>query len=461
MDEATAITGESRWSPGRNRHYMLLGVLIGIVSFLVSFVGVPAIHLLVGLVLIALSFSPSMFVALVLPTLACFAAYGGGVPVEIELEFLSPHSTTPIGSFWPYCILAFTLGSLDFSRFRIPLTPLIAVLALAIIITFGSVYFVNVYGANPVLNKEPIRLMIFVTLGVLASSALAERVAENKAVAIGGIYVLLVSLIAHRIVAFGLLDLKDVGGYTYLSIPLAVTLALVSRRERSSALFYFALVAFLMSFRVSRTEIILFAVFLPILFLTSRRYGAMVVAGGAGFLGFGAIVALDSAYVSYFLHKINFFSALGPDALASIGGSALVRWYELVNIVAGYGADTMTLLFGRGLLGFITFDVHSSLIVYYDGAFSIEEYRADRFYRLHFFVNELLFYFGIVGSVVLITVYRLVLGTIGWLVLPFAVYLLMNGMFRMELLVLTPFYVALLRRIALEKGNGRVNTATA
>jgi hypothetical protein len=96
-------------------------------------------------------------------------------------------------------------------------------------------------------------------------------------------------------------------------------------------------------------------------------------------------------------------------------------------------------VFGRGLWGHVEFSAYPTPAIHAERAFSDLEHSLGMYYHLHFFLNEVLFYFGFFGIVVLIVLMFLAVRSIKHpLELVLIVYFLFAFMFRLELILLVP-----------------------
>ncbi|MNG80550.1 hypothetical protein D3C73_217820 [compost metagenome] len=108
------------------------------------------------------------------------------------------------------------------------------------------------------------------------------------------------------------------------------------------------------------------------------------------------IVAPDS--LNFLLYKLNFFTNIFTGN-ADTSGSAMVRWYEFINITS-YGIDHVTpIIIGNGLGGYFDFSYTGFPIDVGVSDYSFQENISGRFQRPHTFISYLLLKGGIVSII--------------------------------------------------------------
>ncbi|NRA81643.1 MAG: hypothetical protein HRU18_25880 [Pseudoalteromonas sp.] len=239
--------------------------------------------------------------------------------------------------------------------------------------------------------------------------------------------------------------MKDPGVYTFIGVFISVFMivngGVIKTRLPSSKIFWFAILFLHLS--VSRTEIILFVLSLVLMIMNLKNVGRNVVLSYFAVIfcfpiAFFLLINFSPESVSnYFSHKVSFFSSLKDGA--ELGDSASVRLFTFLNLLFGETSNFINTLFGYGFFGYINFNEFFTDSIISEGAFSSEEIIENKFYKLHFFLNNVLFYFGVFGLVVYNFVfykfYSLSQKGLGIIVI---LYAYLNVFFRQELIVLFP-----------------------
>ncbi|WP_447877281.1 hypothetical protein [Serratia fonticola] len=148
----------------------------------------------------------------------------------------------------------------------------------------------------------------------------------------------------------------------------------------------------------------IFMLLLPFLIMRSDLFKRGI---SAVFILFSSVLALISVLfivapdsLNFLLYKLNFFTNLSTGN-ADTSGSAMVRWYEFINITS-YGIDhVIPIIIGNGLGGYFDFSYTGFPIEVGVSDYSFQEIISGRFQRPHTFINYLL----LKGGIVLIIAY--------------------------------------------------------
>jgi len=307
-------------------------------------------------------------------------------------------------------------------------------------LVLGSLFFLATYRGLPFMNKAPLKFLSW----VLLAGVLLSEVRRRPCVEIiwhGLIYATVIGAF-QRIFILAFMPVKEPGLYAFTGVFItACMIYLVSRarpvsRHRLLLMFFWTLLL-LMHVSASRTQLALLAltVFILLAVLTVRSLPMVGIVGG---IAVAAVPFLQRDFVNYLLYKLQFFLAIAS-ASDQIGDSASVRRSTFLNLVDGNQTDALNLVFGRGLWGYVDFSAYPTPAIYAERAFSDREHSIGMYYHLHFFLNEVLFYFGFLGIVALIVLIFLALRAIKHpLEVVLIVYFLFAFMFRLELILLVP-----------------------
>lgn len=430
-----------------------LGLMLGAISFYVSLSGILIFQYFVVLALLIASANTKIFYVYVVPILVCFSCYEANIFYVVGERGYSLHSISPVGSLWPLSFAVYIIANVDWGKKSFNEKYVLLYLFLLVSFVFSSWYFVNTYDGLGFINKEPIKQLLYMAVAMFFIKDFLKLNVGKAQVILFSTVVIAVAVTAHKLLSWNYFVLKDVGGYNYLTIPFAIYFAGISSKRKDNALFVFAIILYILSFKASRTEIFLYFLFVPFFIIYSKNYLAAAIVFISLVVFFMVADVVDSNMYTYFIHKMNFYVDIFESGVADIGMSASVRLYEFYNLIDGFGTDFVTLLFGRGIYGFISFDNYFNYAIYSDGAFSLAEHSKSKYFRLHFVLNEVLFYFGIVGAVVIYFILKSSFTERSWLIVPFLSYLSLNFMFRGELMVLIPIYSTVLSIAFLEKSN--------
>jgi hypothetical protein len=407
----------------------------------VGLLQVESANFLVATTLVVASLWLRGFWLVSVPTLICFGGLELSVFIDPELGFVTPLNApflpetwllccvVRVAAYWAECERAYIDG-----RF----------LALAICVfgtlALGSLSFLAAHRGLPFMNKAPLKFLSWVLIaGVLLSEVRRRSCAE--VIWYGLIYATVVGAF-QRVFILVFLPVKEPGLYAFTGVFVTACMIYIVGRTREISrhrllLMFFWTLLLLMHVSASRTQLALLALTILILLtvLTVRSLPIVVVVFG---IAVASVPFLQRDFLNYLIHKIKFFLAVAS-ASDEIGDSANVRRSTFLNLVDGSQTDALNLMFGRGLWGHVEFSAYPTSAIHTERAFSDLEHSLGMYYHLHFFLNEVLFYFGFFGIVVLIVLMFLAVRSIKHpLELVLIVYFLFAFMFRLELILLVP-----------------------
>jgi hypothetical protein len=162
---------------------------------------------------------------------------------------------------------------------------------------------------------------------------------------------------------------------------------------------------------------------------------------------FFSIPYIPEYIINYLYHKFAFFNSIIDNNLG-VGDSASVRYSTFLNLIDGWGSDLFNVFFGRGFWGYIDFSSYPDASIYTEGAFSSYEHSIGKYYHLHFFLNNVLFYFGVIGLSLFLIGYAFMIASVrDSLELILFSYFIFNFMFRLELIVIIPILLYVYRDV--------------
>lgn len=426
----------------------MLVIPIVVIFFIsaITFLGLTSLYALCASLLISLSINFRTFWMVVVPALLVQSGFEKTVYFDRELSFNSLFDVALIPDLWLVVFFVRGLSFFFFSRGKGGLLindkAISLVFYMLLTLVFGTLVFTIINVPLYTFNKAPLKFVLFCCLAVIVYEEIKNKninyIQEGLllAVILGGVCRL----------AFLYGDaVKDPGVYTFIGVFISVFMivngGVIKTRLPSSKIFWFAILFLHLS--VSRTEIILFVLSLVLLIMNLKNVGRNVVLSYFAVIfcfpiAFFLLINFSPESVSnYFSHKVSFFSSLKDGA--ELGDSASVRLFTFLNLLFGETSNFINTLFGYGFFGYINFNEFFTDSIISEGAFSSEEIIENKFYKLHFFLNNVLFYFGVFGLVVYNFVfykfYSLSQKGLGIIVI---LYAYLNVFFRQELIVLFP-----------------------
>jgi hypothetical protein len=419
---------------------------------------VAGLDFIVATLLIAVSLHFKLFWSFVIPVLICFSGLEKTVFVDRTIALETPLNASYYPDLWFSCLFVRSVSYWFSVKRVVSYKPFLSLSACMFFLGLvGSVAFIINHGSLPGINKAPLKLIVFVFLaGVLVLELNNKH--NYLDIVWRGMLISALSSAVIRIPIYFVSPAKDPGVYTFTGVFLSALMVVVLSRRPISIkkliwLFVWVLVLGL-HLSVSRTEVVLYALALLAVAFSVPKFAVPI------FLIFVSSLFLIGDHIPsdikvYMLHKISFFSSLF-DGAGEVGSSASVRISTFMNLVFGEKADMFSLLFGRGFWGYLTFSEFPDPSIYTEGAFSSIEHDNGKYFHLHFFINEIIFYFGLLGVGILIFVLFISFSKVASpLEVVFLLYFLFNFMFRLELVVLTPVIFYVIRSLGI-LGRGEV-----
>tara|TARA_B100000929_G_scaffold290529_1_gene284460 strand:- start:4276 stop:5601 length:1326 start_codon:yes stop_codon:yes gene_type:complete len=426
----------------------MLAIPIVVIFFIsaITFLGITSLYSFCSALLIALTINFRAFWLVVVPALLVQSGFEKTVYFDRELSFNSLFDVALIPDLW--LVVFFVRGLSFFFLSKENRGSLINGKAISLVfymlftLVFGTLVFSIVNVPLYTFNKAPLKFVLFCCLAIVVYEEIKNKninyIQEGLllAVILGGVFRL----------AFLYGDaVKDPGVYTFIGVFISVFMVVngsgIKTRLPSSKFFWFAILFLHLS--VSRTEIILFVLSLSLLIINLKNVGRNVAVSYIAVIlcfpiAFFLLINFSPESVSnYFSHKVSFFSTLRDGA--ELGDSASVRLFTFFNLLFGETSNFINTLFGYGFFGYINFNEFYTDSIISEGAFSSEEIIGNKYYKLHFFLNNVIFYFGMLGLVVYNFVfYRFYSLSQKGLSVIVILYAYLNVFFRQELIVLFP-----------------------
>ncbi|MCJ8286910.1 hypothetical protein [Halomonas sp.] len=430
----------SKHSAKEKSLFLIVSILCGIV-----FLGLLQVEFIIASFLILLSLNFRVFWLVVFPVLIVYAGLEKTVFVDRQLYFDTPLNSESYPDLWLSC---FVIRALGFSLFNksSKFNPhvFLAAMILFVVSIIGSITFLFTNTGLPLFNKAPIKIVVFIIVSSVILAEIKEKDHQSFIVWKGFVFGAIVGAFL-RIPVVLYEPTKDPGVYTFTGVFVSSVMVYFSYKKNRQLLCFFWLIVLFLHFSVSRTEIVLFS--LSFVFLLMKIYKTIpVVTFIFILLSVLAINFLPGDIGTYLQHKLNFFASIGEGG-GGIGDSASVRVSTFLNLIFGHQVDFFNLIFGRGYWGYLDFQTFPDLSIYTENSFSDYEHKIGKYFHLHFFLNELIFYFGFIGVVLLsAAVFRWFVSINSLLEISLIIYFIFNFMFRLELLVIVPVLVFAFRK---------------
>jgi hypothetical protein len=421
-----------------SHHWAFLPVLI---FGFASLAKLELLNLPIALTLAMLSSSRHTFWSIVIPSLIVFSGLEKTVFLDRSAYFVTPINSDFLPDLW-LVVFAIRILSYWISERKIRIIPEFALFSafFLALLFFSSIAFTIEHGGLGGVNKAPIKLVIFVfCCGVIISEIRRFN-----------IYSAVVCAVAYAAVAGAILRLgviywyatKDPGIYTYTGVFISAYFLSRSSKmndfsRKGNLAVGFWIVILLLHASASRTELALFSLSLFLFFFRPSKS----VLFPAFLLVSCVIVVLSYLpvdFVNFYMHKASFFMNLLNDNVG-IGDSASVRLSTFFNLVDGSQTSFFNIAFGRGFVGYTDFAAYPNFAIYSESAFSDSEHSSGMYFHLHFFLNSLLFYFGVFGVLFFfLAVFFLFKISFAPSSVVLIAYFIFNSMFRLELIVIVP-----------------------
>jgi hypothetical protein len=417
-----------------------------LVFSLITLFGFSALYIPTLLVLILVSINYKYFWLVVAPTLIIQSGFEKTVYYDRDLSFYSLFDISLIPDLWLVVFTVrsaayiFSMSSTELPKISKKTVLLVCYMCLSLVI--GTLCFVDFNQQLHTFNKAPIKFTLFILIGGIVFSEVKNK---NASCIIDGLLIAVILGALLRLIIIIGSDVKDPGIYTFTGVFISVFMFLnASKLDNSfpkSKIFWFCILILHLS--VSRTEIILFAFAFVLLLINLKGQGKNYI---LQYLLLLILVPVSLVLIAdfipgnianYFMHKLSFFSSYEDGV--DLGNSALVRLYTFFNLLAGETSNIFNNITGYGFLGYINFDEFYTSSVLSEGAFSVQEIKSNQYYKLHFFLNNIIFYFGALGfflyNYIFYQFYKYENSNITLIIISYA-YL--NVFFRPELAVLFP-----------------------
>jgi hypothetical protein len=433
--------------------FILCLIIVFSLSFVVlagySFLFVP----LMAMILL-LSINYKSFWLVVVPSLIIQSGFEKTVYFDREVSFDSFFDISFVPDLWLVVFyiraLFFVIQNLRMAAFKVEKRLIILLFYMLASLLVGTLLFIHGNSPLPSVNKAPIKLILFVLISYFVFDEVSKR---NKQFVIDGILIAVFLGAFLRIFIVIGNDVKDPGIYTFIGVFVSAFMLVNAKsfecRLPTNKVFWFVVLCLHMS--VSRTEMILFALTLLLLFFSLQNrdrnffYNYLGIIFLIPIMGVLVIIFVPDNVSNYFLHKLSFFSAYQEGV--ELGNSASVRLFTFFNLVYGETSSLLNTLFGYGLFGYINFDTFYTSSIGTEGAFSEAELASNEFHKLHFFLNNLIFYFGVIGFFLYNYIFYLFFKNRGLaLGLILILYAYLNAFFRPELIVLFPIVLSVFSR---------------
>jgi len=419
-------------------------VLIEQTSFFIIIVGI--------VILLATNFR--LFWLITLPTLIVQSGFAKTVYFDRDLTFISLFDVALIPDLW---LVVFAVRSLCYllnvyfknEALKINYRCYFLLFYISVSLVVGTFFFIEASEPLFTLNKAPIKLFLFVVFSCLIFNEVKGR---GKFVVNGFVFSTIIGALLRVFIVIGS-DVKDPGIYTFVGVFVSSFMFIHANKLNGIIASFipkhkvFWGLVLLLHFSVSRTEMLLFIISSLILFF-SLKGGVLkkcrdILITFPIFIGF-FIIFLFSApenISNYFFHKLSFFYSFQEGV--KLGHSASVRIYTFLNLLYGYTGTALNNVFGYGVLGYVNFDSYYTSSISTEGAFSNEELISNKFFKLHFFLNNLIFYFGFIGVFIYVyTFYFFYQNYNSSLRIILILYAFLNCFFRLELIVIFPVVIA-------------------
>lgn len=429
------------------KNYYFCILVLAIILVVTNISDSVILYSVIAITLLILSVWNIFFWLIVVPALVCFVSIETSVLLDRELALTSPLNHTVFGDLWILCVFI-KAASFCYQQRALLIEKNYFLVGLLMLTTLliGSTFFASKYVGLPFVNREPLKIILYIFFtgivfsGVKTSGSLELIWRGFCAAAIVGVF-------QRAFIALSF-SVKDPGIYTYTGVFVcfaSIYFILDNKLpilKKVVPLFAWSVIL-LMHITPSRTEIILFVLSLIFFIWALKRNSVYIIAP------FFVALFLISLYVPietqlYFFHKLNFFLALIDGSY--IGDSASVRVTEMRNLLIGRDSSIENIVFGRGFTGFIEFSEHPDQSVFSDSTFSNIQYELGKFYQLHFFVTEMLFFFGLLGVFAAgLIVARVIFTSVSTIEYIFLSYIMLNVMYRLELIFIAGLLISAFR----------------
>lgn len=417
---------------------------------------ITSIFGVIVVILILLATNYRNFWLITIPTLIIQSGFEKTVYFDRDINFVSLFDVTFFPDLWLvvfYVRSFFYILKLYSKNEKLQINYHFFVLLFYLIFSLVAGTFLFIIVSEPLftVNKAPFKLLLFVLLSYFIFNEVKGGV---KVVVINGlVFSAILGALFRVFIVIGL-DVKDPGVYTFIGVFISAFMLIHAERLDGIIPYFipknqiFWGLVLLLHFSVSRTEMLLFLISIVVLFFSYKS--SLLKKIRDLFIKIPIFIVLFILFFiyspenisNYFLHKLKFFSSFEEGM--ELGHSASVRLFEFLNLLNGDTGAVLNNVFGYGFLGYINFDSFYTSSIFTEGAFSNEELVANQFFRLHFFLNNVIFYFGFIGLCIYTYIfYFFYKKYCSPLRIILILYVFLNCFFRLELIVFFPIIISI------------------